>query len=185
MPDAWHLPETKGDALWDRHRLSPLVKSIARGTARAGQYTVGTLHRATARPENREKPRQGFQGAHTGCWRLRKAWGFGACAKIDRVRQPSTIWHSLDTLPRPRWSPVWRTRKMHEDLFRERRPAGTIRTRCHRCRGTGRTKCRSCEGSGQILRQHDRRGQAEYTRCTAFYGSKTSRCATCGGVGHV
>jgi hypothetical protein len=55
--------------------------------------------------------------------------------------------------------------------------------RCHRCRGTGQAVCPICAGAGMVATGKDLFGRFQYARCCGCFGTKTTRCTTCGGLG--
>ena len=64
-------------------------------------------------------------------------------------------------------------------------PGDVLKIRCHRCRGAGRAPCETCRGTGEVFRSVDVRGRAHHDRCTGCFGTRTHRCAICGGEGFV
>lgn len=69
--------------------------------------------------------------------------------------------------------------------IRAPRGEGPPMLRCHRCRGFGRSACEICRSTGQVLRGVDRLGKPMFDRCNGCYGTRSSRCAHCGGGGFI
>lgn len=69
---------------------------------------------------------------------------------------------------------------MHKPTSRQKK-VPDLKRQCHRCNGTGLAPCRICAGRGAVSAGNDIQGQPTFIRCSGCLGSKTTRCATCGG----